>query len=62
MLLDSEDQRKFFLTLIAGVNFSGGDVDVVYENKKALEKAGIALSPAEPETVPIPEDPTEPFG
>lgn len=41
MTLDSEEQRKILLTLIAAASFPGDVVEVVYELKQALAGADI---------------------
>lgn len=41
MILDSEDQRKYLLQLIAAATIPGQALDVIYELKRAIEGAPV---------------------
>lgn len=41
MILDSEVQRKFLLTMFDGVNFPGAVLDLAYATKDAIKHAPV---------------------
>jgi hypothetical protein len=55
MILDNEQQRKFLLEMMKGVNFPGAVLEDAYELKQAVLKATIGAPPAPPvPTAPAP--------
>lgn len=41
MILDSEDQRKILLELIAAATIPGKAIDILYELQKAIKEAEV---------------------